>query len=110
MEKLVVSLPSMYADHHVTCVRAALLSGNGIQGVIASAARRQVVVEFDEGATSPDEIVVLLTTAGYAPDQAVPAPDMPERSKDGSAWYNIIQRETETNLKDLEMSGDFRRY
>lgn len=95
MEKLVVSVPTMFADHHVTRVRAALLSATGIQGVVASAARKQVVVEYD-GSTTADAIVGVLESAGYVPDQVTALPELPERSKDGSAWYRIVHRMTQT--------------
>jgi hypothetical protein len=34
----------------------------------------------------------------------------PKRSEDGSEWYTLVNRITKTEMKDLEMSGDFRRY
>ena len=33
-----------------------------------------------------------------------------EGKDDDSAWFTSIQRITRTNMKDLEMSGDFRKY
>ena len=96
MKKLVISIPTMFADHHVTRVRTALLSASGIQGIVASAARKKVIVEYDDSTTA-DAIVSLLTSAGYAPDQAAFLPELPERSKDGSAWYNVAHRTTQTS-------------
>jgi hypothetical protein len=68
------------------------------------------MVKYREDVISADDIHGALAEAGYSPDQDVTLPQMPERSKDGSAWYGVVQRVTTTEIKDLEMSGDFRRY
>jgi len=109
MARLVVSVPMMYADHHVLRAREALQKLAGVSNIVASATRKQVVVDYDPPLTAP-EIESALTTAGYPPNQEQPLPSIIERSKDGSAWYAVIGRKTTTERKDLEMSGDFRRY
>ncbi|MBI4758933.1 MAG: hypothetical protein HY783_08050 [Chloroflexi bacterium] len=47
MEKITLSLPTMFGDHHVTAVRDALLPLAGIQELYASARFRQVIVGYD---------------------------------------------------------------
>ncbi len=110
MNCITVSLPKMWADHHVLRVRQAITGLSGIQEIIASAAKRQVTVLYDEDVVTAQNIVDALMEAGYTPDQQVQFAPVVERSKDGSAWYSILQRTTTTERKDLEMSGDFRRY
>ncbi len=110
MNRITIHLPRMYADHHVLRVRQAVTGLHGILETIASAAKRQVTVTYDPSAQSADQIAAALTDAGYPPDQQVQLPPVVERSKDGSAWFSILQRTTTTERKDLEMSGDFRRY
>lgn len=110
MQDAIVSLPAMYADHHVMAVRGALLGLPGVADVLASAAIRSVRVRFDETALSPQEIEAALSAAGYAPDQEVQVDDHPLRHRDGSSWYTVIDRTAQTIMKDREMAGDFRRY
>ncbi len=110
MNDLTISVPTMYADHHVLRVREVLLALTGVSEVRASAARRKVAVSFDEAATSASALREALSAAGYPPDQVPAVGGFPERHKDGSAWYGVIQRTTTTERKDREMAGDFRRY
>ena len=110
MPKLTLNLPAMYADHHVLRVRAALASLSGVTHTVASAGKKQVTIEYDEAAVSPAGIIQKLVAAGYSPDQVLPLPTLPKSTEDRSAWYMLIHRVTQTEIKDLEMSGDFRRY
>lgn len=110
MQKVLFKVPAMYADHHVLGARQALVGQGGVAQVLASAMRRQVQVEYDEGVTSPKKIAQALVEAGYIPDQQTDLPPVHKQSEDGSTWYSVIPRVTKTEIKDLEMSGDFRRY
>ncbi len=110
MKDLVVEVPSMYADHHVLRVREALLATPGVTEVVAGAARRRVLIRFDETVTSPEVLRATLRAGGYPPDQSVSLGDFTERHKDGSTWHTVIQRSTVTERRDREMAGDFRRY
>jgi copper chaperone CopZ len=110
MSKLTLNLPTMYADHHVLRVRSALVSLSGVTAVVASAARKQVTVDYDEAATSPQDIIRELAASGYSPDQNLPLSVLPKSTDDRSAWFTLIHRVTQTEIRDLEMSGDFRRY
>ena len=109
MKKLTLSVPTMYADHHVLEVRSALAKLNGVVQIEASAAAKRVTVDYD-GELSPGDVEQALAKTGYSPNQEPSLPELPKRSEDGSAWYGLIHRTTETEMKDLEMSGDFRRY
>ncbi len=110
MKRVVVPVPGMYGDHHVLRVRETLQAVQGVTDVTASAARRQVAVQFDETVTSEQAVGEALVAAGYPSDAAVVAYEGPERHKDGSSWYVMSVRSTTTENKDREMAGDFRRY
>lgn len=110
MKKILVSVPTMYADHHVLRLREALLAVAGVSEVRASAATRSAAVEYDETVTSEEAIQGAAAEAGYPPDAAQEPGTFPERHKEGSAWYTVIQRTTTTERRDREMAGDFRRY
>ncbi len=110
MEECTFDLPTMYADHHVTRVREALSQHSGIAEVVASAAARQVRVQYDESVLTSDDLVEALATAGYEPGVELPALTFAQRHEDGSTWYVVIDRTTTTEMKDREMAGDFRRY
>jgi copper chaperone CopZ len=110
MQKTVISVPTMFADHHVLRVREALLGLSGVSKVVASSARKQVAVAYDDSVLSSDRIAQALVEAGYPPNEELPILGQHHQSEDGSPWYTVLQRVTTTEMKDLEMSGDFRRY
>lgn len=110
MEKTVFNVPKMYADHHVKAVREALLQLDGVEDVLASSAFKRVVVGYDSDRLEPKAIEEALRAAGYGPGEDWEIPSPPEGKEDDSAWFKMIRRVTETNMLDLEMSGDFRKY
>jgi len=110
MKTMTVRVPKMYADHHVLNVRAALLALPGVEEVLASAARRTVTVSFDDGAIGPSKIEGALKDAGYGPGEEAGLPEVAPATDLQSPWWQLIQRHTETNMLDLELSGDFRKY
>ncbi len=109
MKQVTLTIPAMYADHHVTRVRNLLSPIAGVENVIASSAFKEVVVEFDEKKTSQDALVKALTDAGYVPGKEA----VVERQPDGRydpAWEKLGVRTTTTNPVDLQLSGEFRKY
>ncbi len=109
MKQVTLTIPAMYADHHVTRVRNLLSPIAGVENVVASSAFKEVVVEFDEKKTSRDALVKALTDAGYAPGKE----EVVERRPDGRydpAWEKSGVRVTTTNQVDLQLSGEFRKY
>lgn len=109
MHQLTLSIPRLYADHHVTAVRQTLLKMNGVEDVAASAAFKEVTVEFDPDKLSSDAIISALTAAGYGPG----VPETVERTPNATAdpaWDVLTQRAVTTNPLDLQMSGEFRKY
>lgn len=109
MKNLTFRVPAMYADHHVLGVRGALANLAGVTRVMASAASRQVTIDCEDS-VSPEEIEQALAKAGYSPGQEPALGQPTKHGEDGSSWYVLIERATETEVKDLEMAGDFRRY
>jgi copper chaperone CopZ len=109
MSQLTLTIPHLYADHHVTMVRQTLLQLSGVEDVFASAAFKQVTIDFDPEKISHDPIIDALTNAGYAPG----VPEVVERTPNATAdpaWDVLTQRTVTTNPVDLQMSGEFRKY
>ncbi|HTX69262.1 MAG TPA: heavy-metal-associated domain-containing protein [Thermoleophilia bacterium] len=106
MEQVTVSIPSLWADHHVLAVRDILCSLSGVAAVDASALRHLATVSFDPTAIAPERLAESLVAGGYPPDvtgeEAESAP--------AAAWSHSASRATVTNPIDLAMSGDYRKY
>jgi copper chaperone CopZ len=109
MEKTVVSVPTMWADHHVLKVREVLTALDGVEGVYASSAWKQVIVKYDPAKLDEVGIVGALTGAGYDTDGALDLEGQRLAAGDPK-WDDLGVRATKTNERDLELSGDFRRY
>ena len=99
MKKFTISVPTMYADHHVLKVRQILGELDGVSNVVASSAGRRVTVETDDGLT-PQQVSRVLERAGYPPNAEPVFPESPQQSKDGSSWYMLIHRVTQTDRRD----------
>jgi copper chaperone CopZ len=106
MEKVIIDVPSMYADHHVLVVRDMLSKMDGIKDIYASSAFKQVMVNFDPSVIQSKVIIETLTDAGYTRDIKVPVQE--KLAED--AWKNGSFRRTQTFQADREMSGEFRKY
>ncbi|MDE3091263.1 MAG: heavy-metal-associated domain-containing protein [Chloroflexota bacterium] len=109
MKQVTLTVPTMYADHHVTRVKNLLSPLAGIENVAASSAFKEVVVEFDEKKTTQDALVKALADAGYAPGQEQVVERSPFATPD-VAWEKLGVRVTETSQVDLQLSGEFRKY
>jgi copper chaperone CopZ len=110
MEKMTFSIPTMWADHHTLAVRNALSQIDGVNDVIASSLYKDVQVKYDPAVVSPDTLANALAEAGYKVGKELELPAHPARIDDASDWFRFQERVTETNIRDLEMSGDHRRY
>lgn len=106
MEKVIVDVPSMYADHHVLVVRDLLNALEGVKEVYASSAFKQVLVNYDPAAVQADAIVDALKQAGYTEDMKTPV----QGKLPDEVWKQGSFRMTQTYQADLVMSGEFRRY
>jgi len=110
MQKKSFDVPAMYGDHHVSDVRRILLEIPGVEEVYASSAFKRVVVSYDPARLNPSVIEENLRAAGYGPGDDWELPSPPEGKDDNSPWFKLVQRITKTNMLDLQMSGDFRKY
>ncbi len=111
MEKLQLSIPSMWADHHVLQVRDVLLHLDGVETVYASSAWKQALLSFDPARVSRAAIEQALAQAGYPVDDAeIPVLTAAGPAKRDPKWEVLGARVTRTNRADVEMSGEFRRY
>jgi hypothetical protein len=109
MEKITLSLPTMYGDHHVSAVRDLLLPLAGIQELYASARFRQVIVGYDPQAISLATMEATLKAAGYPVGDGEPQAKI-EPKEYTPSFKKLYARSTETNPVDLAMSGDYRKY
>jgi copper chaperone CopZ len=110
MEKVTFSIPAMWADHHLLAVRDVLGKVSGVEEVLASAMYKDVLIKYDETKATPESLANALIGAGYEIAKAPQLPTHPERIADTSDWFQFQERITETDLRDLEMSGDHRKY
>ena len=107
MEELVLTIPSLWADHHVLAVRDALLCLEGVETVAASALSHRATVGYDPARATPEEIVAGLAEAGYAAGGEAAAAKVADEPP---TWAGNGSRVTMTNPVDLAMSGDYRKY
>ncbi len=110
MDQVVFSVPSMWADHHTLAVREMLAGVAGVDDVIASSLYTQVRVKFEPSVTSPEALATALANAGYEVGVELALPHHLARIDDESDWFQFQERITETDRRDLVMSGDHRMY
>jgi len=116
MTDVVLSIPAMWADHHVLAVRQALLALPGVEEVQASSAFKTVKVAFDANKMTAQDVVVALEHAGYQPSlpggtgQAELSQVPVSTGKTDPAWGALKMRAIQTNPADMAMSGEFRKY
>ena len=110
MEKVTFNIPAMWADHHTLAVREALGQKDGVEDIVASALYKDVMVTYDPASVTSDELAGTLSQAGYEIAAAPELPTYPERIDDTSDWFQFQERVTETDERDLKMSGDHRMY
>jgi len=111
MEKVVLEVPTLWADHHVLKVQEALANLEGVEEVYASSAWKQVLVAYDPDKTDPAAIEGGLADAGYPVGEGeMPMLVLPNDRRRDPQWEVLGLRMVATNQMDLEMSGEFRRY
>ncbi len=79
MKKLVLTVPTLYGDHHTTAVKKALEGMKGIDDLYISSAFNQILLSYDPKAVKPDEIRSALAEQGYTEDDepVLPAEALP---------------------------------
>jgi copper chaperone CopZ len=66
MEKLVLTIPTLYGDHHTTAIKDILAGIDGVQDSYVSAAFQQVSVTFDPKKVESETIKQSLADQGYS--------------------------------------------
>jgi copper chaperone CopZ len=69
MDKLVLTIPTLYGDHHTMAVRRILGELPGVTNLFVSAASHQVSLTHDAGKASRQAIEKALADQGYAPGE-----------------------------------------
>lgn len=110
MEEVTFSIPAMWADHHVLAVRETLGQVAGVEEVLTSAMYKDVLVKYDPATVTPKDLEKALAESGYELDKAPDLSAFPARIDDSSAWFQFQERNTTTDMRDLTMSGDHRKY
>jgi copper chaperone CopZ len=111
MAKTTLDVPTLWADHHVLKVRDALVNLDGVNDVYASAAWKQVLVNYNNKKVKKADLEKALADAGYPVGKGeVPVLTQPTEVRRDPQWEVLGARMTATNQADLEMSGEFRRY
>jgi copper chaperone CopZ len=109
MKRAIFSVPKMWADHHVLTVREVLTALRGVEDIYASSAWKQLIVSYDPDKLDESAIAGALSEAGYGVGEALELEAEAPSTGDPS-WKELGVRVTKTNQRDLELSGDFRRY
>ncbi|NIS81157.1 MAG: hypothetical protein GTO14_13345 [Anaerolineales bacterium] len=65
MKKLVLTIPTLYGDHHTTAVRGILEAINGVSEIYVSSAFHQVELQYDAKKVKEDKIKKALSEQGY---------------------------------------------
>ncbi len=111
MSKVVLEVPTLWADHHVLKLRDALVNLGGINNVYASSGWKQVLVDYNNRQIKRADIEKALAEAGYPVGEGeVPILVQSSDVRRDPQWADMNLRMTETNMIDLEMSGEFRKY
>ncbi len=111
MEKVVLDVPTLWADHHVLRARDALVNLEGVRDVYASSAWKQVLVTYEDGQIDVAKLEAALAEAGYPVGEGeMPVLVHPAEKRRDPQWKKLGFRTTKTSRVDLEMSGEFRKY
>lgn len=103
MEKLTLSVPTMYGDHHVLAIRDILLKLSGVKDVYATSAFKHVIVTFDPAKVKKAQIEKALTENGYPPGVDIPAPVWAPRQQEGPRFVVASMMAQMTSFRVPEM-------
>jgi copper chaperone CopZ len=68
MEKLTLTIPTLFGDHHTIAVRTILEELDGVDEVYVSPAFRQVAISYDPKKVEAAVLEKTLAEQGYSPD------------------------------------------
>jgi len=102
MAKTTLDVPTLWADHHVLQVRDALVNLDGVNDVYASAAWKQVLVNYNNKKVKKADLEKALANAGYPVGKGeVPVLTQPTEVRRDPQWEVLGSRMTQTNEADL---------
>jgi len=73
MASLIITIPTLFGDHHTVAVHGILGGLEGVNKVYVSTAFRQVSVEFDSKKIKQEAILKVLADQGYSEGEYQPA-------------------------------------
>jgi len=77
MQRVILSIPALFGDHHTTAIRQILARLEGVQDIQVSAATHQAVLQYYPDVVTQEEIENALTSNGYKLGDDEPAYPMP---------------------------------
>ncbi len=86
MDKVTLTIPGMYGDHHVLAVRNLLGGMAGVENIYASSAFKQVVVTFDPAKVQPADFETKLAAEGYAVGEGKEPAEQPLPRRGGAQF------------------------
>jgi len=110
MESATIKVPALWADHHTLKAYDLLAKVDGISDVVASAKNKEVSFSYEPGRVDLAAVEGVLADAGY------PVGEEERPREEGFVWRKarewaiVADRVTTTNMIDLQMSGDHRKY
>ena len=94
MAKFVLTIPTLFGDHHTTAVKEILEGVDGITTFYVSSGFHQIEVDFDPGSTSEEKIKEALAGAGYVEgslDELFPEIPSESATRHTEAFSEIIR-------------------
>ena len=89
MDKVTLSVPGMYGDHHVLAVRDLLGKLPGVENIYATSAFKQVVVTFDPAKSKPADFESALAAQGYMMDVGAEITDAVKGQRHGGSQFVV---------------------
>jgi copper chaperone CopZ len=105
MEKLVMTIPTLYGDHHTTAVKDILAGIDGVQDSYVSSAFQQVSVSFDPKVVQAEAIRETLAGQGYG--EGEPQGEFTKEAKDHAARHTAAYSGTGYTLSFAEAKAPF---
>jgi hypothetical protein len=104
MDKLVLTIPTLYGDHHTVAVRRILGELPGISNLLVSPAYRQVSLTLDASKTSRQVIEKALADQGYVPGEGELTYPVQNKSPEEATRHTASIPGTGTSLAFAEVT------
>jgi copper chaperone CopZ len=104
MDKLVLTIPTLYGDHHTVAVRRILGELAGVTNLLVSPAYHQVSLTLDASKTSRQAIEKALADQGYAPGEGELTYPVQTKSPEEATRHTASVAGTGTSLAFAEVT------